>query len=230
MPPPSHLVACTTCELEIIWPPIERDGRTYCCDGCANGGPCTCSYDENPDPEVDMRQHQTRTYGTATLVGRMPMTPEAIRDLDVEIQHLTSSIAGAHLAALEASAGGDAEGPAVMVRRGSARPDPAPRRPERGTERGRAGSRGRRGRGREPCHCPGSRGRRGYLRHSGAWHGRSLGGSDLDGFAARSSTAGVPSRRGCQGHGTGRRLACHDRRCRVTATCVSYFRRFRYAL
>jgi transcription elongation GreA/GreB family factor len=62
-----------------------------------------------------MRQHQTRSYGTATLVGRMPMTPEAIRDLDVEIQHLTSSIAGAHLAALEASAGGDAEGPAVMV-------------------------------------------------------------------------------------------------------------------
>jgi transcription elongation GreA/GreB family factor len=113
--PPSHPVTCATCELEILWPPIERDGGTYCCDGCAIGGPCTCSYDENPDPEVAMRQHLTRSYGIATLVAGVPMTAEALRELDAEIQHLTSSIAGAHLAAVEASAGGDAEAPTVMV-------------------------------------------------------------------------------------------------------------------
>ena len=23
--------------------PTTRDGKTYCCEGCANGGDCTCS-------------------------------------------------------------------------------------------------------------------------------------------------------------------------------------------
>lgn len=108
-------VACATCEFEVIWPPVERVGRAYCCDGCAMGGPCTCSYDERPDPEVIMRQHVSRSYGTATLGGSVPMTAEALRDLDAEIQRLTSSIAGARMAALEASAGGDAEAPTVTV-------------------------------------------------------------------------------------------------------------------
>lgn len=62
-----------------------------------------------------MRQHLTRNYGTATLGGGVPMTAEALRELDAEIQHLTSSIAGARTAALEASAGGDAEAPTVTV-------------------------------------------------------------------------------------------------------------------
>src|SRR5215218_7795708 len=41
-------VHCAGCELEVVWPPIERDGQVYCCDGCAVGGPCCCSYDEVP--------------------------------------------------------------------------------------------------------------------------------------------------------------------------------------
>lgn len=39
-------VICATCEIEVVWPPIRRHGRTYCCAGCAAGGPCTCSYDQ----------------------------------------------------------------------------------------------------------------------------------------------------------------------------------------
>lgn len=37
---------CATCEIEVAWPPIRRDGHSYCCEGCAAGGPCSCSYDQ----------------------------------------------------------------------------------------------------------------------------------------------------------------------------------------
>jgi hypothetical protein len=35
-----------TCELEVRWTPVWRGVRPYCCDGCAAGGPCSCSYDD----------------------------------------------------------------------------------------------------------------------------------------------------------------------------------------
>ena len=45
----SDLVHCAGCQIEVVRPPMERDGQAYCCDGCAAGGPCCCSYDELPD-------------------------------------------------------------------------------------------------------------------------------------------------------------------------------------
>lgn len=33
---------CASCNDEIMREPVERDGQLYCCDGCANGGPCIC--------------------------------------------------------------------------------------------------------------------------------------------------------------------------------------------
>ncbi len=36
---------CANCGLEIDWEPVVAEGRTYCCGGCARGGPCYCSYD-----------------------------------------------------------------------------------------------------------------------------------------------------------------------------------------
>jgi hypothetical protein len=41
----SDVAVCLTCEIEVPWPPVLRDGRSYCCEGCAVGGPCSCSYD-----------------------------------------------------------------------------------------------------------------------------------------------------------------------------------------
>lgn len=35
---------CDCCEIEITGTPVVRDGKTYCCEGCAGGGPCTCDY------------------------------------------------------------------------------------------------------------------------------------------------------------------------------------------
>lgn len=37
---------CATCEIEILWPPITAQGKTYCCAGCAAGGPCSCDYSQ----------------------------------------------------------------------------------------------------------------------------------------------------------------------------------------
>lgn len=36
---------CANCGVEIPWRPAVHHGRTYCCGGCAQGGPCYCSYD-----------------------------------------------------------------------------------------------------------------------------------------------------------------------------------------
>lgn len=38
--------ACDCCEIEITGTPVVRDGKAYCCEGCAGGGPCTCDYSD----------------------------------------------------------------------------------------------------------------------------------------------------------------------------------------
>ena len=35
---------CANCDIEILWPPTVVQGKTYCCIGCAGGGPCCCDY------------------------------------------------------------------------------------------------------------------------------------------------------------------------------------------
>ena len=37
---------CANCGLEIEWTPVIFAGLPFCCDGCAKGGPCFCSYDQ----------------------------------------------------------------------------------------------------------------------------------------------------------------------------------------
>jgi hypothetical protein len=58
---------CTTCGIVIRWQPTIVEGKTYCCPGCAEGGPCQCDYDNLPQPGVtnplviqapDSRQNQ----------------------------------------------------------------------------------------------------------------------------------------------------------------------------
>ena len=33
---------CAACNDEILGTPLVRDGKCYCCEGCADGGPCSC--------------------------------------------------------------------------------------------------------------------------------------------------------------------------------------------
>jgi hypothetical protein len=42
-------IECGNCGISITWAPTVVEGRTYCCVGCANGGPCTCDYSNLPN-------------------------------------------------------------------------------------------------------------------------------------------------------------------------------------
>jgi len=35
---------CANCDIDILWSPVIERGETYCCTGCAGGGPCCCDY------------------------------------------------------------------------------------------------------------------------------------------------------------------------------------------
>jgi hypothetical protein len=35
---------CASCDIELDKLPLIVRGFTYCCRGCAEGGPCVCSY------------------------------------------------------------------------------------------------------------------------------------------------------------------------------------------
>jgi len=39
---------CTTCRGEFRHRPTIHVGVVFCCAGCVAGGPCTCSYDDDP--------------------------------------------------------------------------------------------------------------------------------------------------------------------------------------
>ncbi len=43
-------VVCASCGIVIRWQPTIVGGRSYCCLGCAQGGPCECDYDNLPQP------------------------------------------------------------------------------------------------------------------------------------------------------------------------------------
>ena len=42
---------CENCGIVIRWQPTIIGDKTYCCLGCAQGGPCECDYDNLPHPE-----------------------------------------------------------------------------------------------------------------------------------------------------------------------------------
>jgi hypothetical protein len=39
---------CASCDIELHRSLFIVDGLAYCCQGCANGGPCVCSYVGDP--------------------------------------------------------------------------------------------------------------------------------------------------------------------------------------
>ena len=38
---------CASCEIELVGRPVYRLDEAYCCDGCAAGGPCMCTYESD---------------------------------------------------------------------------------------------------------------------------------------------------------------------------------------
>lgn len=37
-------LVCASCEMELAGTGVVVAGRSYCCKGCAEGGPCVCTY------------------------------------------------------------------------------------------------------------------------------------------------------------------------------------------
>jgi hypothetical protein len=54
---------CENCGIEIRWQPTVVDGHTFCCTGCAQGGPCECDYDNLP------RLHEINALVLRTIRG-----------------------------------------------------------------------------------------------------------------------------------------------------------------
>ncbi len=36
---------CASCDIELTSEPLMADGKPFCCAGCTEGGPCTCTYE-----------------------------------------------------------------------------------------------------------------------------------------------------------------------------------------
>ena len=60
---------CASCDIELANLPFVTEGTAYCCHGCAQGGPCVCSYADDP-ARYPRNGHSDRTaldlYGDAT--------------------------------------------------------------------------------------------------------------------------------------------------------------------
>jgi hypothetical protein len=64
---------CTNCEIEFLWPPTVVQEKTYCCTGCATGGPCCCDYSQYNSVNISGVIH----YGPGKDPGVPPNSREA---------------------------------------------------------------------------------------------------------------------------------------------------------
>ena len=57
---------CSSCDIDLTGVrPIAVDGRSYCCSGCAEGGPCICTYE---DEHLRLSRNG---YGWRVMVGEL---------------------------------------------------------------------------------------------------------------------------------------------------------------
>lgn len=64
------LPICANCGIPIRWLPTIVAGKTFCCLGCAEGGPCECDYTHLPQPgdpaALSVVDHADRSGSTST--------------------------------------------------------------------------------------------------------------------------------------------------------------------
>ena len=64
-----HELRCANCGIVIHWQPTLVDDKTYCCPGCAEGGPCACDYDNLPQPGSIQPMVHHSVYGSPAQPG-----------------------------------------------------------------------------------------------------------------------------------------------------------------
>jgi|SRR5947209_17594754 len=62
---PGQALHCANCDIEILWSPTIVQGKTFCCTGCAAGGPCNCDYSQ---------------YRSVNIAGIIHYVPEKVSD------------------------------------------------------------------------------------------------------------------------------------------------------
>ena len=68
---------CVNCDILFDWQPTVVRGRLFCCTGCAQGGPCSCDYENLPrDPVV--REPPDNVAPTAANPARSSIRHETI--------------------------------------------------------------------------------------------------------------------------------------------------------
>ncbi len=55
---------CANCGIAFAWRGVSVDTARFCCEGCANGGPCRCTYTEAeplaaPEPVADAKRRRS---------------------------------------------------------------------------------------------------------------------------------------------------------------------------
>lgn len=53
---------CASCDMEVSSPSVYEEGEIYCCPGCAQGGPCVCSYVYDPATRPRDGRYDLRTW------------------------------------------------------------------------------------------------------------------------------------------------------------------------
>ncbi|MCH8061853.1 MAG: 6-carboxytetrahydropterin synthase [Chloroflexi bacterium] len=72
---------CSNCQEEIVWIPVYQTGEPYCCEGCAKGGPCICTYD-GPPPKLNTRDILVSAgYDTDALASELTMCANCFEEL-----------------------------------------------------------------------------------------------------------------------------------------------------
>src|SRR5688572_15033328 len=99
----------------MTWSPVERGGRAYCCDGCARGGPCCCSYDDQLQMEGVMPLTTFTDDRPRAGAREIPMSPGVLCDLDAEIERLETQLRDGQVEARWRGFGGDVDSPSLLA-------------------------------------------------------------------------------------------------------------------
>ena len=84
---------CASCEIPLLGWPLYRSNEAFCCVGCADGGPCMCTYEsDRADDGVDgLGLPFGRPYATPVTTARptpqdAPLAPVEITSSRVAVR------------------------------------------------------------------------------------------------------------------------------------------------